>query len=48
MGHRLRLKILDTIGSLQWQMATKPYTPYQEMALPHQAEEGRAHQPKKN
>jgi hypothetical protein len=28
MGRRLRPKILDTIGSLQQQMAREPYTPY--------------------
>jgi hypothetical protein len=36
-GHRLRTKVLDTIGSLQWQMAGEPYTPYQEMTSPLQA-----------
>jgi hypothetical protein len=40
MGHRLRPKILDMIGSLQWQMIEEPYIPYQEMAPPLQAEEG--------
>jgi hypothetical protein len=40
MGHRLRPKILDMIGSLQWQMIEEPYIPYQKMAPPLQAEEG--------
>jgi hypothetical protein len=32
-------KTLDMIGSLQWQTAGEPYTPYQEIAPPLQAEE---------
>jgi hypothetical protein len=45
---QLRPKILDTIGSLQRQMAGEPYTPYQETTPPLQAEEGEGHQPRKN
>jgi hypothetical protein len=37
-GHRIRSKILDTIGSLQRQTAGEQYTPYQEIAPPLQAE----------
>jgi hypothetical protein len=40
LGYRLWLKILDTIGSLQWQTVGEPYTPYQETVPPLQAEEG--------
>jgi hypothetical protein len=39
MGRQLRHKTLNTISSLQWQTAEEPYTPYQEMAPPLQAEE---------
>jgi hypothetical protein len=39
MGHRLRPKILDTIGSLQRQTAGEPYTPYQKTTPPLQDEE---------
>jgi hypothetical protein len=38
-GHQLWPKILDTIDSLQHQMAEEPYTPYQKMAPLLQAEE---------
>jgi hypothetical protein len=35
------LKILDTIGSLQWQTTGEQYTPYQETTQPlHVEEEG--------
>jgi hypothetical protein len=33
------LKILDTIGSLQWHTAGEPYTSYQKIAPSFQAEE---------
>jgi hypothetical protein len=46
MGHRLRPKIMDMIGSPHRQMAGETYTLYQETAPPLQAKEG-GHQPKK-
>jgi hypothetical protein len=46
-GHRLRPKILDTTGSLQWQMAGEPYTMYR--IWPHHSKlQRRGHHPKKN
>jgi hypothetical protein len=39
VGRQLRPKILDTISFLQLQTAGEPYTPYQKMAPPLQAEE---------
>jgi hypothetical protein len=32
-------KLQDTTGSLQWNTAGGPYTPYQEVTLPLEAEE---------
>jgi hypothetical protein len=46
-GHRLQSKILDTTGSLQWQMTRESYTPYQ-IKPGHSRMKRRGHQTKKN
>jgi hypothetical protein len=46
VGHRLRPKILETTGSLQWQTAEEPYTSCR--IWPHHSRlKRREHQPKK-
>jgi hypothetical protein len=47
VSHWLQPKILDTTGSLQWQMAGEQYTPYQ-IKLHHSRLKRRGHQSKKN
>jgi hypothetical protein len=47
VGHQLQPINLDTVGSLQWQVAGEPYTPYR-IWLHHYWLERTGHLPKEN